>query len=183
VTVQQPAGWPVWVTTLFSAAVGAVFGFLGTIASERLKKRAKQKKISTHLAAEVLNNLRAMDGVLLMVVPEIPYDTDSWKNYIRAVAWKISVDRYSHYFAQEKEMVYELDEKGMLENFYAGCREIREVTRRNMPEALAESCKNTRGYGIGYLDAREMIYDPNGLPYSEVAANLGSYRKTQAAKA
>jgi hypothetical protein len=115
---EAAGGMPEWVKILISAAVGALFAIVGSVAMEFIKpaitRRHTLRKVRSSLHAEFLANLanaqaakRLMDRVLEGTEKE-QLDILS---YISKLSNLIKRDRYDFYFASEKDAVYQADKK------------------------------------------------------------------------
>jgi hypothetical protein len=119
VVVQNPPGWPVWATTLFSASVGAVFGIAGGIFMEYAKpwigKRRLAKVILAQLSEELLDNMGIIETANYMLgSQEIKLDAERRIKLAGITLRHMKNDRFDYYFKNEKSLVYVVDKEKQL---------------------------------------------------------------------
>ncbi len=161
ITVQQPPGWPVWVTTLFSAVVGAIFGLIGTLlieyAKPKIRDQRKQKEIAEQLDAEVRENMRRLIFAWNSF-DEIDTNKDLRKqtqfHAAKVSLRNISDDRFKDNFQHHKRLVYKIDPAGLLKQFYKATSQVLEVIHLDHPSDLSLRCKAAMVTGERYLQLR-----------------------------
>jgi hypothetical protein len=126
VNVQQPPpGMPEWEKLLISAGVGALLGIISNIAMEYVKpwiaKRLLRRTVADQLAAELADNMNEVDAGKNLLEEEVskpPNEQETVLTVIRISAGLVKSDRFDYYFAEQKAIVYELDEANLLVTFY-----------------------------------------------------------------
>jgi hypothetical protein len=176
VTVDQlpiQPGMSEWRRTLLSAAVGALFGIVASLAMEFIKpwllNRREKKKIAEHLAAELLYNLAAVESARRVL------NGDEFKHVDRPArsdtAWRIAstikTDRFDYFMATEKRIVYEIDSDSSLVGFYLPMKEIWPTMterRTGHPGVFAGSLTMflnvTFHVGHQYVATHKLVYQP-----------------------
>jgi hypothetical protein len=123
--LPQPQNVPEWVKTLITALVGAVVGFVSSVILEFLKpfiaKRLLRRSVRTHLVNELRRNTEILELAFKLMTNARSQDEESHRQALR-VALRfiplVSSDRYTHYFTQAKDLVYDLDRGHSLALFY-----------------------------------------------------------------
>jgi hypothetical protein len=127
VTVQpSPAGMPEWVKILITALVGVVVGTVGNISMEFVKpkiaRRQLRKTLSEQLDDELMLNLNAMESGKRILADARDKSEEKRRLALVYVSWiaqqSIKRDRYDLYLAEEKALVYQIDDKKFLASFY-----------------------------------------------------------------
>jgi len=124
VTVQQPIGMPEWEKTLISAGVGALFGFLSSIAMDfvtpYIEKQQIRKTVLRQLTAEAASALGALESCQRIF--DAATDTQQSQGWAFGFSpirlGRIFNDRYEFYFREQKAIVYDIDPKGALGTFH-----------------------------------------------------------------
>jgi hypothetical protein len=130
VTVQPaPVGFPEWAKIMISASVGALFGIGSNVAMEFTKpsisKRQLKRRMATHLAAEVMDDLGNVEACLRMFG-----DIDSARQmriateFAKARFGDKFGEKYDHFFEKEWIATQELDRRRALRGFYAELRAV-----------------------------------------------------------
>jgi hypothetical protein len=139
VTVQQPAGgMPEWIKITISAAVGAAFGIGANVLMEFVKPAIAKHQMLRLVTDQLVNE--AMHG-MLAIQECLVYLEDAAKNAgeQRRMAMMTAArhlqertpllnDRYTFYFDQQKAVVYEIDDRGLLAEFYQYAESFRAFT-------------------------------------------------------
>lgn len=136
VTVQQPAGaWPEWLKILTAAFAGAVFALCVEPAKRYLARRHLRQTVAKQVHAEFINNIKAFEVITMSTSQGTAFASRSDKAkayFIGSLTYdRIQHDRYDHYFASQKELMYEIDGKMMLHTFYNNMT-------KNLPRALEQ---------------------------------------------
>jgi hypothetical protein len=114
-----------WLTIILSALTGAVSAILGGVVIEYAKpeiiKWSSKRTIKRHVNEEFTLNLSVIEAVLrVMRYAEgrpFPYRSEAILTAGEMLR-KFRQDRYGHYFATDKDMLYELDVEQRLTDFY-----------------------------------------------------------------
>jgi len=127
VVVQQPPGLPVWIATLFAAAVGAVFGIGSSLLTEYLKHRLRVRKVGRQLGKELMRNMDQVgSGARILNYAKqkkIEDKTDAvW--FVRANLLPVNSERYDHISSADTDLMYEIDESKNLNQFYSLAKSI-----------------------------------------------------------
>jgi hypothetical protein len=145
VIVQQPIGWPVWQTTLFSAAIGAILGIAGNVTMEFLKPRignfVSRQEVSKQLVIEVTRNLSYLEKVRILLRAANRGEAMN-KEHAKYLLSNIWDDRYRHYLADKPILVFEIDRHKQLREFY-------QMASADLPSAIAKGgvCESVAGPG------------------------------------
>lgn len=122
---EAASGMPEWVKILISAATGALFGIGGSVVMEFVKpaitKRRMRKIVIAQLAAELLDNMRYIDGAIRILKEadnRIPPKRDAVISMAAMLLKLIDSDRFDHFFTNEKMLVYEVDDDKSLTDCY-----------------------------------------------------------------
>jgi hypothetical protein len=172
-SVPVQPGMPEWQKTLLSASVGAVFAILASLAMEYIKPwlsdMRDKKQIGKHLADELLYNLAAVDSARRVL------NGDEFKHIDRPAridtAWRIAsiikTDRFDHFMATEKRIVYDIDSDSSLVGFYLPLKEIwpRIIERRSghlgvFAGNLTMFLNATFHLGHKYVSTHKLLYQP-----------------------
>jgi alkyl sulfatase BDS1-like metallo-beta-lactamase superfamily hydrolase len=125
VVVQQAPGMPEWVRTLLAAVTGAFFGIAATFVTEYLKRLNLKKEVEKQLGMELMENLTiAENGYRILQEARDSSGEERKQAAARAtqMARTINADRFSYYFAGQKSLVYEVDQKKQAGGFYAALK-------------------------------------------------------------
>ena len=184
VIVQQAPGLPEWVRILISAGAGAVFGILGSLATEYVKPyivtRRMEKLIRVHLNEEFLANLGELE-VAGRILADANGRTDSDKSHalmaVDEILHRVRQDRYDLYFKEEKSVVYHIDSNQHLSLFYA--------TLNRKPKDVAPTSEHIETMmwinlvvhrGKTYLESAGLRHEPEPNP------NQGVYHQLRMAE-
>jgi hypothetical protein len=184
ITVQQPAGgMPEWVKILISAGVGALFGVLGSVMMEFVKpaitKRLMKKRLSAQVVAEVTKNLNMVDSICRLfqsIEGGTQKDYDTAMNYTCIILQTFNTDRFDYYFANQKELIYEIDITTHLGAFYVGLKGLKDYSsvdrlKKDLPsmaevayeagcEFLKQQGRPFQGRQFRGIEAYEMFATP-----------------------
>jgi hypothetical protein len=120
VVVQQPPGLPVWITTLFAAAVGAVFGIASSLLTELFKHRLRVIKVRRQLGKELMRNMDQVEsGVRILNYAKTKTAEDKTEAiwFVRANLLPANSERFDHISAGDTDLMYEIDESKNLSQF------------------------------------------------------------------
>jgi hypothetical protein len=187
VTLQQPPGLPLWATTLVSAGVGAVFAILVSIAIEFVKrwisKREDRKLVAAQLAAELLQNLNAIDNLrrVLEDFRDASGEEVKWlESFVLNVAASLKMDRYTRHFDNDKDIVYQLDSERHLERCYSGIRlELMRFLKKFLtPEQIKLIYDGASSHGHAYLNQHGIAFVETGTRFYEIYCASREYRQS-----
>ena len=172
VTVQPPsAGMPEWVKILISAAVGAFLGIASNIAMEYIKpiiaKRSERKMVSAQLNAELLENMRHIEGAEKIVLKRaelLPKKQESVVLLAGMMLRLVETDRFDYFFANHKTAVYELDDDGNLTSFYAVVRQLPATIERKAYEDVKTLVTMGAEMARAYILHHNLNYVPKATP-------------------
>jgi hypothetical protein len=166
VTVQPPAGGlPESVKILISASVGAMFGIGSNIAMEFVKpwiaKRLTRRTMADHLGNELVDNqskVEAADRILTETAGKEPQDREYAQHVCKVIAATIDSDRFDHFFASQKAVLYELDEGRALTTFYQITKTFRTLERGY--KETHQTFKMAAAMGRMYIKVHGLAYNP-----------------------
>lgn len=178
-TLQQPHVLPEWIKTLITASVGALVGFISSVLLEFLKpyiaKRLLRRTVRTHLVNELKQNTGILELTFRLITTARSGDGEAHRSALKVAlrfVTLVSSDRYTHYFTETKDVVYELDKEQSLALFY------RIIAERFPPQKPASEYTfgevNTGLYSAliharRYLKVRGEYPIPSHIPELEVA--------------
>lgn len=180
VILDQPPSLPDWEKVLITASAGAVFGIVGSIAMEFLKpliaKSTQRKTIRKQLGAELLDNMNNIEAAIRVAadVKDKPAGQQAGAmNLCGVLIDSCKMDRFDHYFAEEKSLVYEIDDDKILQGLYALLKGPIQpaVQRRDLPE-LTQLLAAAGGLADGYIKQQKLTYVPAENTIEQI------YRKT-----
>jgi hypothetical protein len=170
VVIQQAPGMPEWIKILITAMAGAVVGFVSSLVMEFIKpaiaKRVGRKTVLAQLVGELTENISILEACFRILKVDEPH----WNvepALERATFAKLSSsttdNRYQYYLLEQKAIVYELDEKKQLAEFYGRIKEYLPGTLKGekIATAMLESTVYT---GIGFLTFHKLKYKPVDVP-------------------
>jgi hypothetical protein len=180
VIVRQAVGMPEWVRILISAGAGAVFGILGSLATEYVKPcivtGRMEKLISIHLNQEFLENLGELEAagrILADANERTNSDKDHALMAVDEILRRVRQDRYDLYFRSEKSVVYKIDRSHHLSLFYSTLnREPKRVppTSKHIETMMWMNLVVSRGKK--YLEGAGLKYEPEPNPNESVYHQL-----------
>jgi hypothetical protein len=174
VTVQQPAGgMPEWVKILISAGVGALFGILSSIAMEYLKpyiaKRFLRKTVSAQVGAELVENLGEVEAAYRILEDAKNKSTDARRMAnlnARMIGSSRKFDRYDHYFAEEKSVLYEIDEQQTLAAFNGALRS-QSFSGAHDSDELQRFFFMAAALGRLYITQHKLVFNPRASAFED----------------
>jgi hypothetical protein len=118
--IPTAPGLPIWVTTLISAGIGAVFGILSGSVMEVLKplisRRVVAAQVKPQLIEELKRNLEKIGDVDRWDQSKADKSIIAFANYLTRI---IDQSKYSHYIVEEPLVIFDLDRDKWLASFYA----------------------------------------------------------------
>jgi hypothetical protein len=169
VTVQQPpaGGMPEWVKILITAVVGTIFGIMSNIVTESIKqKRAKRddlEKLNNQLIPELKENLNEVETLRRMVGRANEGGIDHRKmtlSYAKDILARVSNDRYTYNFEEQKALVYEVDPHKTLSGFYKSIAVAQHYAEKLNYGTMIMFVRSASQQGRRYLSERGVEYDP-----------------------
>jgi hypothetical protein len=182
VTVQQPAGsMPEWLKILITAGVGALVGICSNIAMEYVKpwvaKRVLKKTVAKQIHDELLKALAAAEAAHRILNSAADKSEDEKRvaaGYAEMIGSGVEMDRFEFYFADQKDVVYELDESKSIKAFYRAVKQGTEAARSlgfNRAKDLFYIAANLIP---PYIRLHKLKYSPEPNPIEEVFSQGGN---------
>ncbi len=167
VTVQQPPSWPVWLTTLFSAGVGAALGIGSSILMEYVKpllaKRREKKLVVGQIGAELMENLSAFEAAQRIFQKA---ETKNEKQVALMIAWCVSASikttRFKLYAEKYNDLVHEVDPDSAIAGVYEVIQNLPATMREQSEEMQFDFAKSF--FGTATEVSNECL-QKNNLPY------------------
>jgi hypothetical protein len=134
--VPTTPGLPIWITTLISAGIGAVFGVVSGSVMEVLKplisRRVAKGQVKPQLIEELNRNLEKIGDIDKWDQTKAENSIIAFANYLTRV---IDQSKYSHYRVEEPLVIFDLDRDKWLASFYATVtNNLPVLLNRQMPE-------------------------------------------------
>ena len=171
VTIQPPpAGMPEWLKILITALVGFAVGTVSGISMEFLKpkiaRRELRKGVSEQLDDELMLNLNAMESGKRILTDAKDKPEEKHRLALVYVMWiagqSIKRDRYDFYLAEEKAVVYQIDEKKFLAGFYGLVnKDLLDLARKQNFAELLIRFGTASTMGRWYLQERKLELRPD----------------------
>ena len=121
VTIQSPHGFPTWAVALISSLAGFTSSLLMEYVKPVIARRRIRRTIKGQLAAEIIRNMHALHRAIELTErasTKSRLNKDATVSYLKDIHEQISRDRYDYYHSSDKDVVYDLDQQGNLEQFY-----------------------------------------------------------------
>jgi hypothetical protein len=171
---RVPEGLSELAKTLIAAGVGAVFAIAVSIAMEFVKpqivKQLNRKEIESQLAQELTDNLHLLDELILWINSNCLTlgGNERWVAALETINMSLAGtgrDRYDHYLANQKVLLYEIDDTQTLARFYRNLRAISLWRPPDKPLGFAQMLNQICAIGHDYLAFK-------GIPYKPKIVNL-----------
>jgi hypothetical protein len=170
VTVQSPPGLSPWITSAISAGIGAVLAIFTNTLMEFIKPmladRRDRKSVMKQLTAEFLDNLERIDVGIRIFNDEKPkHDLNDTLIVARRIVPDLKYDRYDWNFDKHKAIVYELDDGGLLRNFYGTLKEMAQASKEDHDGRIKILFTAASTFGAMYVESKELQYPSLSMVY------------------
>jgi hypothetical protein len=176
VTVQQPpGGMPEWLKILITAGVGALVGICSNIAMEYVKpwvaKRVLKKTVTKQIHDELLKALAAAHSAYRILNSAADKSEDEKRvaaGYAELIGSGVETDRFDFYFADQKALMYELDESNSIKTFYRAVKQGSEAARSLAFDRAKNLFYVATNLMEPYIRFHKLTYAPEPNPVEEV---------------
>jgi hypothetical protein len=168
VTVNQPPGWPLWLTTLFSASVGALFAIATNVVTELFRNRLRKKKAIRQLGAELMENMERIEGAERILKDAETRSVEDKRGALYAVDayfFPLNSEWFDHLSQTEINSMYEIDHTKELRFFYRLAKGMKfdatqdDEVRHNFQQDLV-TCGSLMMWGREFIGRHSLKYRP-----------------------
>jgi hypothetical protein len=168
VTVNQPAGWPLWLTTLFSASVGAFFAIATNLLTDVVKNHLRRQKAIHQLGQELMENMERIEGADRILKDAEKGSVEDQRGAIYAIEayfFPLRKEWFEHLSQSDMKSMYEIDDKRELRMFYRLERDMKfnatqdEEAKHSFQQSLI-TCGSLLMWGREFVIRRKLKYRP-----------------------
>jgi len=168
VTVNEPPGWPLWLTTLFSASVGALFALGTNLATDLSKGHFRKQKTIRKLGKELMENMERIEGSERILKDAENRSVEDKRGAIYAIEayfFPLRKEWFDHLSQSDINTMYEIDDKRELRMFYRLERDIKfdagqdEEVRHSFQVDLV-TCQSLLMWGNEFVVRCSLKYHP-----------------------